>query len=128
MLNDPNGLIFDGENYHLFYQWYPFDALHGMKHWAHFITQDFQQFSQADLLVPCELYESHGCYSGGAVKIGDQIAVFYTGNTRRKTDNQRVPYQNLALFSLEENYSVSDRSLTKPPRATPNTFAIPNLS
>lgn len=105
-----------------------FDALHGMKHWAHFITQDFQQFSQADLLVPCELYESHGCYSGGAVKIGDQIAVFYTGNTRRKTDNQRVPYQNLALFSLEENYSVSDRSLTKPPRATPNTFAIPNLS
>lgn len=101
LLNDPNGLIFDGENYHLFYQWYPFDAMHGMKHWAHFITQDLQHFQQADLLIPCETYESHGCYSGGAVKIGDQIAVFYTGNTRRKSDNQRIPYQNLALFSLD---------------------------
>ena len=26
--------------------------------------------------------------------------MFYTGNTRRPSDNQRVPYQNLAMFSL----------------------------
>ncbi|MFZ7172245.1 glycoside hydrolase family 32 protein [Avibacterium volantium] len=101
LLNDPNGLIFDGEKYHLFYQWYPFDALHGMKHWQHFITQDFQHFQQADLLIPCETYESHGCYSGGAVLIDDNIAVFYTGNTRCPSDNQRVPYQNLAIFSKD---------------------------
>ena len=41
LLNDPNGLVFDGEKYHLFYQWFPFDALHGMKPWKHFITNDF---------------------------------------------------------------------------------------
>ncbi|OOF87511.1 glycoside hydrolase family 32 protein [Rodentibacter ratti] len=100
LLNDPNGLIFDGEKYHLFYQWFPFDAIHGMKHWKHFITHDFQTYQAADDLIPCELFESHGCYSGGALKVGDKLAMFYTGNTRRASDNQRVPYQNLAIFDL----------------------------
>lgn len=100
LLNDPNGLIFDGEKYHLFYQWFPFDAIHGMKHWKHFITHDFQIYQAADDLIPCELFESHGCYSGGALKVGDKLAMFYTGNTRRASDNQRVPYQNLAIFDL----------------------------
>ena len=101
LMNDPNGLIFDGEKYHLFYQWFPFDALHGMKHWKHLITKDFQHYQSADDLIPCELFESHGCYSGGALKVGDKLAMFYTGNTRRPSDNQRVPYQNLAIFDLD---------------------------
>ena len=100
LMNDPNGLIFDGENYHLFYQWFPFDAIHGMKHWKHLITKDFQYYQSADDLIPCELFESHGCYSGGALKVDDKLAMFYTGNTRRPSDNQRVPYQNLAIFDL----------------------------
>ena len=100
LMNDPNGLIFDGEKYHLFYQWFPFDAIHGMKHWKHLITKDFQRYQSADDLIPCELFESHGCYSGGALKVGDKLAMFYTGNTRRSSDNQRVPYQNLAIFDL----------------------------
>ena len=100
LMNDPNGLIFDREKYHLFYQWFPFDAIHGMKHWKHLITKDFQHYQSADDLIPCELFESHGCYSGGALKVGDKLAMFYTGNTRRSSDNQRVPYQNLAIFDL----------------------------
>lgn len=100
LLNDPNGLVFDGEKYHLFYQWFPFDAIHGMKHWKHFSTTDFQSYQTVDDLIPCELFESHGCYSGGALKVGDKLAIFYTGNTRRPTDNQRVPYQNLAIFDV----------------------------
>lgn len=100
LLNDPNGLVFDGEKYHLFYQWFPFDAIHGMKHWKHWVTQDFLTYHKGGDLIPTELFESHGCYSGGAIKIGDILAAFYTGNTRRSQDNQRVPYQNLALFDL----------------------------
>ncbi|VEH67341.1 protein ScrB [Rodentibacter pneumotropicus] len=72
-----------------------------MKHWKHFITHDFQTYQTADNLIPCELFESHGCYSGGALKVGDKLAMFYTGNTRRTSDNQRVPYQNLAIFDLD---------------------------
>ncbi|OOR98889.1 fructosidase [Haemophilus paracuniculus] len=98
LLNDPNGLIFDGEKYHIFYQWFPYDAMHGMKHWKHFITTDFQHYTEADPLIPDEMFESHGCYSGGAILWQDQIVAFYTGNTRRASDNQRVPHQNIAIF------------------------------
>ncbi|MGX2949792.1 glycoside hydrolase family 32 protein [Ursidibacter sp. B-7004-1] len=98
LLNDPNGLIFDGEHYHVFYQWFPYDAIHGMKHWKHFITRDFHTFSEADSLIPDEMFESHGCYSGGAILWQDKIVAFYTGNTRRASDNQRVPHQNIAIF------------------------------
>lgn len=98
LLNDPNGLIFDGEHFHIFYQWFPYDALHGMKHWKHFITRDFQHYQEADTLIPDELFESHGCYSGGAILWQDQIVAFYTGNTRRASDNARVPHQNIAIF------------------------------
>lgn len=112
LMNDPNGLIFDGEKYHLFYQWFPFDAIHGMKHWKHLITKDFQHYQSADDLIPCALFESHGCYSGGALKVGDKLAMFYTGNTRRPSDNQRVPYQNLAIFDLHGKL-LSKRPLIK---------------
>lgn len=98
LFNDPNGLIFDGEKYHIFAQWFPYDAIHGMKHWEHFITRDFLTFTQADRLIPDEMFESHGCYSGGAIMWQDKIVAFYTGNTRRISDNQRVPHQNIAIF------------------------------
>ncbi|WKS99720.1 glycoside hydrolase family 32 protein [Gallibacterium salpingitidis] len=101
LLNDPNGLIFDGSHYHIFYQWYPFGPLHGMKHWRHYRTQDFCHFEQADALIPDELFESHGCYSGGAINYQDKIVVFYTGNTRRSEDNQRIPFQNIAIFDRD---------------------------
>lgn len=101
LLNDPNGLIFDGEKYHIFYQWFPYDAIHGMKHWKHFVTTDFQIFNEADPLIPDEMFESHGCYSGGAILWQDKIVAFYTGNTRRASDNARIPHQNIAIFSKD---------------------------
>ncbi|SUC10522.1 protein ScrB [Pasteurella canis] len=100
LLNDPNGLIFDGKNYHIFYQWFPYDAIHGMKHWQHLITENFQQFTYADPLIPDQHFESHGCYSGGAILWQDNIIAFYTGNTRNQ-ENQRIPYQNIAIFTQD---------------------------
>ncbi|QLB39490.1 glycoside hydrolase family 32 protein [Mannheimia pernigra] len=98
LFNDPNGLIFDGKNYHIFAQWFPYGALHGMKHWQHFMTSDFQTFEKGELLIPDELFESHGCYSGGAILWQGNIVAFYTGNTRRLSDNARIPHQNIAIF------------------------------
>lgn len=101
LINDPNGLVFDGEKYHIFYQWYPYDALHGMKHWLHYTSPDLQTFTLAEPLIPTEMFESHGCYSGGALLLEEYVVAFYTGNTRRSSDNQRIPYQNLAVFSRD---------------------------
>lgn len=116
LFNDPNGLLFDGKNYHIFAQWFPYGALHGMKHWQHFMTEDFQTFEKGELLIPDELFESHGCYSGGAILWQDKIVAFYTGNTRRPSDNARVPHQNIAIFDtsgkLLEKRCIIDQAPT----------------
>lgn len=114
LFNDPNGLVFDGQHYHIFAQWFPYDAIHGMKHWEHFVTSDFNIFHKADRLIPEQLFESHGCYSGGSILWQDKIVAFYTGNTRRSDDNQRVPHQNIAIFDksgkLLEKRCILDRA------------------
>ena len=33
LMNDPNGFCYFEGKWHLFYQWFPFGAVHGMKHW-----------------------------------------------------------------------------------------------
>ena len=31
LLNDPNGLVYYKGNYHIFHQWFPLGAVHGLK-------------------------------------------------------------------------------------------------
>ena len=40
LVNDPNGFSYFNGEYHLFYQSYPFGAVHGLKSWVHFKSQD----------------------------------------------------------------------------------------
>lgn len=105
LLNDPNGFCYYNHQYHLFYQWFPFDTFHGMKHWMHLTSSDLIHWQEHGAkITPTEGYESHGAYSGAAIVEDDQAYLFYTGNIKLESD--RDANQCLALLS-------SDNSVTK---------------
>ncbi|PLR84876.1 glycoside hydrolase family 32 protein [Bacillus sp. V33-4] len=97
LLNDPNGLIQYKGVYHVFYQWNPFDVGHGAKFWGHYTSEDLVHWREEPIaLAPSEWYEKNGCYSGSAIKHGNKLILFYTGNVKDEHD-QRQTYQCMAV-------------------------------
>ena len=70
-INDPNGLVFDGEKYHVFAQHYPLAPTPGPMHWAHATSRDLLRFEH----LPIALYPDQNgvCFSGSACTIGGKI-------------------------------------------------------
>ena len=57
-LNDPNGLCRIGDTYHVFYQYGPFDATGGVKHWGHVTSRDLMHWEhQPVMLYPDEPFD-----------------------------------------------------------------------
>ncbi|WP_404407301.1 glycoside hydrolase family 32 protein [Jeotgalibacillus malaysiensis] len=99
LLNDPNGLAWFKGKYHVFYQWYPYGAYHGMKHWAHVSSKDLAHFDRHDTAItPVEDYESHGAYSGASLQVGDELYLYYTGNVKYGAE-ARDAHQCLAIMN-----------------------------
>ncbi len=64
-MNDPNGLIFHGGEWHLFYQYNPFDVRSGQVHWGHAVSADLLHWRT----LPNALFPTHAGqpFSGSAV-------------------------------------------------------------
>ena len=80
-INDPNGFApYKGE-YHLFFQYYPYDTQWGPMHWGHAKTTDFIRWEFLPAaLAPDAPYDQDGCFSGGAVVLPDgRHLLMYTG-------------------------------------------------
>jgi len=68
-LNDPNGMVFDGRDYHLFFQHNPLGTGGGNQTWGHAISSDMLHWTQLDhALLPYQVDGRSGViYSGTAV-------------------------------------------------------------
>ena len=87
-INDPNGFApYKGE-YHLFFQYYPYDTKWGPMHWGHVKTSDFIRWERLPAaLAPDTDYDRNGCFSGSSVELPDgRQLLMYTGvrNIRRR--------------------------------------------
>jgi len=81
-INDPNGMIFFQDEYHMFYQIHPFSGTNGLKHWGHAKSKDLVHWEHLPMaLAPSEEFEKNGCFSGTAVDNDGVFTLIYTGNS-----------------------------------------------
>jgi sucrose-6-phosphate hydrolase SacC (GH32 family) len=68
-LNDPNGMVYDGDNYHLFFQHNPLAPVWGNMTWGHATSPDMIRWEQQEhALRPYRIDGRQGTiYSGSAV-------------------------------------------------------------
>ena len=102
LMNDPNGLAYFNGEYNFFYQWFPFEPNHGMKHWGHLTSKDLLTWDDKYIaLTPNMEYEKNGCYSGNAIEKDGLLYLFYTANY--KIEHGRIPKQAAATMAKEGN-------------------------
>lgn len=82
-MNDPNGFVFHDGVWHLFYQWCPWGAVHGLKYWYHTVSRDLVTWKNLGVCIrPDTEYDNKGAYSGSALPTADAVWLYYTGNHR----------------------------------------------
>ena len=122
LLNDPNGFVFHDGVWHLFYQWCPWGAVHGLKYWYHTTSEDLVSWKNAGVCIrPDTEFDNKGAYSGSALPTADSVYLYYTGN-HRDEDWTRRPYTCLVelnddgsaaklppLFGMNEDYTEHQR-------------------
>ena len=79
--NDPNGFSYYHGQYHLFYQYYPYDTEWNSMHWGHAVSHDLLHWTYLPAaLAPDAPYDSFGCFSGSAIELPDgKQLLLYTG-------------------------------------------------
>lgn len=78
-MNDPNGLVYFGGEWHLFYQYTPEKSVPGQMHWGHAVSTDL--FNWRHLPIAISPDELGDIWSGGAAVCEDQIVACFTHHT-----------------------------------------------
>ncbi|MCR5793924.1 MAG: sucrose-6-phosphate hydrolase [Solobacterium sp.] len=108
LLNDPNGFCFFNGKWHLFYQWFPYGAVHGLKHWYHVTSDDLYHWKNEGLALKPDVYaDNGGCYTGSAFATDNMLYLAYTGNCRDGNYN-RIPYQMMATMDKEGSITKNE--------------------
>ena len=92
-MNDPNGFSFYQGNYHLFYQYYPYDTIWGPMHWGHAVSTDLLHWDYLPAaLAPDSPCDKDGCFSGSAAQLPDgRQLLLYTSVRREEQPDGKDP-------------------------------------
>lgn len=75
-INDPNGLVYDGKNYHLYFQHNPFDIKWNNMSWGHAVSTDLLHWNElGDVLYPDE---DGAIFSGSGLNYNGKLLFYYT--------------------------------------------------
>ncbi|WP_108250789.1 glycoside hydrolase family 32 protein [Planctomonas deserti] len=111
-LNDPNGLIYHGGLFHLYFQNNPFGNVWGNMSWGHATSADLVTWREHPVAIPCD--EREDVFSGSVVfdahntsglGTSDQppLVAVYTSAFRNGAGHDGIQAQSIA-FSLDGGY------------------------
>lgn len=109
-LNDPNGFSEFNDEYHLFYQYNPYNSSWGSMHWGHQTTKDFIKWEVVDVaLAPDEDYDQNGCFSGTALIEDNRLYIAYTSVDKDWNQDQSIAYSEdgITFKKLDNNPVIS---------------------
>lgn len=108
-LNDPNGLIYFKDRYHLYYQFNPYASEPGKMCWGHFVSDDLVDYFDDGVALKPDL-EDASAYSGGAIEYGGKICAFYTQHTENAAGKREEVFraESAAGFCFGQGAKVFD--------------------
>lgn len=103
-MNDPNGMVYKDDEYHLFYQYNPYGSMWGNMHWGHATSKDLIHWEHLPIaIVPDGL----GTIFSGSCVVDENntsgfgkgaIVAFYTSAGRSQTQSMAYSLDNGRTF------------------------------
>ena len=131
-INDPNGFVFFRGEYHLFYQFNPYESVWGPMHWGHAKSEDLVNWEQLPVaLAPDKDYDKDGCFSGSAIVKDDVLWLMYTGHivnedgTVSQVQNMAFSTDGIHFEKIEQNPVATADGL--PEEVIANDFRDPKI-
>ena len=99
-MNDPNGFSCYKGEYHLFYQYNPYNTHWDSMHWGHVVSKDLLHWEYLPAaLAPDEDYDKMGCFSGSAIELDDgrQLLMYTAVDHETLEDGSKRDIQTQAV-------------------------------
>ena len=133
-LNDPNGLIYYKNKYHMFYQFNPSSPEWGAMHWGHAISDDLFKWKHLPVaLYPEKTFDDNdisGIFSGSAIEKDGNLFLMYTQFFDPKCYENHEKEQQCIAFSSNgidfEKYSKNP-VISTPPTKLFHDFRDPKV-
>lgn len=125
-INDPNGVCFYRGEYHLFYQYNPFDTVWDNPYWGHAVTEDFIRYKNLPVALAPDDARSYGCFSGGAIVANEKLILCYTRHFSAEDDCREEQFIAVSEdgVSFEEKRILGGEALSE--KDSKRDFRDPN--